>query len=299
MSEHKKVNVLRGRKISIDNAKLIGTGAMGKVYLLEDDNVVKVMNSTDVLESEREIQLSKWAFSKGLPTAISYDVVDVDGHPGLVYESLGRGNLRNELRDKPDEFIPIMQRYLELIKTVNSITAENGQLPSAKEQFLKRIERTAAYFTSDEFGRIKELVSAIPEDNHLIHGDCHIKNVKVLGDALFLIDLDTLSVGNPIFEFMGLCCCYTAYYNTDENGYNFFFEIDDAIVKRAYYYIVDNYFDIGEDDKKKNAEKIELISYASMLYQLNPVDDKVCFDDMLARVKSRLYSVENLILKMK
>jgi len=300
MAEPKKINVLRGRKISLENAKIIGTGATCTVYLLPDDNVIKVLNSTDFKEAEREIQLSKWAFAEGIPTAISYDVADVNGHPGLVYESLGRGNLRNELRDKPNEFIPIMESYLALIKKINSVTVASGQLPPIKKQILNGLKRTERYLSAEAYIELIRLVNTIPEDNHLIHGDCHIKNIKVQNGSFFLIDLDTLSTGDAIFELIGLCCCYNAYVNADENGYNTFFEIDDAIIKATYQYILDNYYpDISEDDKRENTTKIELLSYACMLFYLNPNDknDRPCFDDMLAKVNERLFAVGDLILK--
>ncbi len=300
MTVDKKINVLRGRKLSLDGAMLIGSGANANVYLLPDDNVVKVLFSTDFNEAEKEIQLSKWAFAKGIPTAISYDVADVDGHPGLVYESLGRGNLRNELKANPDSFNAIMQRYMSLIKTINAITVTDGQLPSKKQSIVSQFDKVKCYFNREEYNKGFDLLNTIPDDNHVIHGDCHIKNVKVLKGQFYLIDLNTLSVGDPIFELMGLCCCYHAYVNVNESGYNDFFDIDDEVIKNIYSFVLDNYYQcISAEDKQENIKKIELLTYIYMLNCLSPDgnDPKNSFDAMLAKVKQRLFTLDNLILK--
>ena len=65
------ISVFSGRRLTLENARLIGSGFASNVYLLEDDNVVKVLKEGTPAEAAREIRLSKWAFSKGIPTAIS------------------------------------------------------------------------------------------------------------------------------------------------------------------------------------------------------------------------------------
>jgi len=299
MSEQKKINVLRGRKISLEAAKLIGVGGCSKVYLLPDDNVVKVLNIADFNDAEKEIQLAKWAFSKGIPTPISYDVVDIDGYPGLVYESLGKGNLRNLIKENPDSFISIMERYVAFLRKINSIEGDEKMVPSSKQKTFSKLNAIKKYFSEKEFDEIIRLVNTIPEDRHLIHGDCHVKNIRVVKNEFYLIDLDTLSMGDPIFELMGLCSCYHAYSNKDETGYDIFFDIDGGIIQRVYQYILDNYYpNISEEAKCDNIKKIELFTYIIMLYNLNPDNpkEKACFDDMFSRVKARLFTVDDFIL---
>ncbi len=296
-------NVIRGRKLSLDQASLIGTGATCEVYLLPDDNVVKVLTSTDFEEAKREILLAKWAFKKGLNTAISYDVVDVDGHPGLLYESLGRDNLRNHLRDSGDQLMDLLKQYLEFVRSINRIEVEEGQLPSAKEKALRDLYSIRDRFTEDEFQRAAFLINTIPEDLHMVHGDSHMKNIKIVKNELFLIDLDTLSTGLPLFELSGLCCGYHAYnaLNTesDEEGFNSFFGISEDIVQKTYEYIMDHYYeDLSEEEKRENRRKIELFTYFRMLHDLNPENEgeKALYNDMYQRVKDRLYIVDNLVL---
>ena len=298
----KPINVLKNRKLSLEGARLVGSGAASSVYQLPNDDVVKVLLGTDFKEAEREILLSKWVFLKGIPTAISYDVVDVDGHPGLLYESLGRDNLRNQLRDHANDLTPLLEKYLELIRSINAIEVEEGQLPSAKQHALKEIQEIKAVFSEDEFARITTLFDTIPEDCHMVHGDCHIKNIKIVNGKPFLIDLDTLSVGDPIFELSGLCCCYDAYsaLNLGGDGFNEFFGVEDRIIRETYHYILDHYSEsLSDADKKSNLKKIELLTYLHMLHELNPddPDEKGLYDDMFRKVRERLNTVPDLVLK--
>ena len=199
------MSAIKGRKLSIENATLIGQGYNADVYLFDDENVVKVLKHSSFEDADREIQLSKWALKQGIPTAISYDVIDVDGRPGLVYESLGRGNLRNILRDTPERFDEVLSRYNELLHTVNSIVVEPGQLPDAIDAYSAYLEKAKCAMTGEEYERMKTLLGTVPKCYNLVHGDFHVKNVKVMRNELLLIDLDTLKRGDAIFELAALC----------------------------------------------------------------------------------------------
>lgn len=261
------IKVNRGRKLNLENAKLIGSGAASNVYMISEDTVVKVLKNGDMADAEREILLSKWALKKGIPTAISYDVVDIDGHPGLVYESLGRGNLRNLLRDRPEEFDETMRRYAELLHTINSVTVEEGQLPDAWENYARALEGLRGTITEAEYARMKALLDTIPRRNKLVHGDCQMKNVRVVGKEFLLIDLDTLSCGDAIFELAGLYCCYKAYGEPVTEEFDSFFEMPVATERKVLDGVFELYFEgLSPEEIQKNITKTALLSYMYMAY---------------------------------
>ena len=77
------------REISLEGAEKIGEGAHGEVYRIDEETIAKVYRDSEPLEKIRkEKELSKWAFVKGIPTAISYDIVRVGDRYGVVYELL-------------------------------------------------------------------------------------------------------------------------------------------------------------------------------------------------------------------
>ena len=78
------------RVISVEGCEVIGQGANGKIYRIDADTILKVYYDEDALpEIDLSRELSRLAFVNGIPTAISYDVVRVEGGGyGLVRRSI-------------------------------------------------------------------------------------------------------------------------------------------------------------------------------------------------------------------
>ena len=68
------------REMSIDGCPEIGRGAHGIVYQTAPDMLVKVYNENTSIDSIRkERERARWAFVKGIPTAIPFDCLP-DAH---------------------------------------------------------------------------------------------------------------------------------------------------------------------------------------------------------------------------
>ncbi len=85
---------------------------------------------------------------------------------------------------------------------------ERGELPEAKKQFLSYLDELGGILPKELRERLRALFAAMPENLHVIHGDIQMKNVMLNGDEPMLIDMDTLSVGDPVFDLMGLYLAY-------------------------------------------------------------------------------------------
>lgn len=295
-----EISVFRGRKLEVTDDMLVGQGANSKVYAIAEDTVVKVLRLTDMSEAEREIKLAKWAIKNGIPTPISYDVVDVDGHPGLVYESLGRGNLRNELKQHPERFDDIMRDYTELLCTINSVHVNDDRFPHTLNDHREKLEYIKGVLTDDEYKRLSELSDTIPDSDRLIHGDCHIKNVRVKDGSLFLIDLDTLSRGDPIFELAGLHCAYVGYNILGGGDYDEFFDVPSELLYRTMDAVFAGYFEgLSEEDIEENIKKVSVAAYMRMVYNvmIYSPDNKDHLETVLGYLRSYLPQVDDLKLK--
>lgn len=262
-----EINVLRGRKLSLDNAVLIGTGFCSDVYQVDDETVVKVLKRDTEQDAEKEILLSKWAFAKGIPTAISYDVVDVNGRPGLVYELLGRNNLRNALRDHPEEFDSLMERYLTLLHTIGRVEVGDEPLPKAIDDVRNDLKSVSEMLSDAETQRMAALLDTIPKASTLVHRDCHVKNIKLVNGQLLLIDLDTLSRGDPILELAPLYCTYRVFPQAKKQiEHDAFLDIPTALSHKIVDTILDRYYPaLPADAKKRNNDRIALLAYLNIM----------------------------------
>jgi aminoglycoside phosphotransferase (APT) family kinase protein len=60
-------------------------------------------------------------------------------------------------------------------------------------------------------------VDAVPDDNHMLHGDYHIKNIMLQDGESLLIDMDTICHGHPIFELGSMFNAYVGFLETDHD----------------------------------------------------------------------------------
>lgn len=183
------------RRISLDGAEVIGQGANGKVYRINDDTIVKVYLNPDSLNDiKRERELAKKAFVLGIPTAISYDIVRVGDGYGTVFECLNAKSLAKLVAAEPEKLDYYLDLYVDLLKKIHGTVVKEGDMPDMKETAVKWAEFDKEYLPKDTGDKLLALVNAVPKDNHMLHGDYHLKNVMMQNGEVLLIDMDTLCV---------------------------------------------------------------------------------------------------------
>ena len=204
------------RVVSIEGCEEIGRGANGTLYRIDQDNVVKVYNNPDALEDiQHEREVARLALILGIPTAISYDVVKVGEHYGSVFELLNARSFSKILATEPDKMDWCVQEYVKMLRKIHGTLVPEGKLPDMKDTVLKWARFMKDYLPEAEGTKLLSLVEAVPQDNHMIHGDYHTKNLELQNDEVLLIDMDTLAVGNPIFELASMFNAFIGFSEMD------------------------------------------------------------------------------------
>lgn len=198
------------RVISVDGCEIIGQGANGKVYRIDRDTIVKVYLNPDALpEIHRERELARLAFVAGVPTAIPYDVVRIEGGGfGSVFELLNAKSFAKLLIQGEKPLDEVAEMSVDLLKLIHSKEVQSDILPDMKETALDWAGFLKDYLPAEQYEKLHTLITAVPEDAHLMHGDYHVKNVMLQDGEKLLIDMDTLCHGHPVFE---LASMYNAY----------------------------------------------------------------------------------------
>ena len=202
------------RVISVEGCEEIGRGSNGTIYRFDRDIVVKVYHNADALEDIRhEREVARLALILGIPTAISYDIVRVGDSYGSVFELLNARSFAEIMVENPEKLDWCVKEYVKMLRLIHSTVVPEGKLPSAKESAISWAEYLKDHLPAEAAEKLMALIRAVPDSDHMIHGDYHTENLMVQDGEVLLIDMDTISVGHPVFE---LASMYNAFIGFSE-----------------------------------------------------------------------------------
>ena len=252
------------RKIDISKAEVIGDGFFSTVYRLDGDTIVKVFNRTsDPHQIERELKLAKQAFILGIPTALSFDKVKAGDKLGVIFEMLDCKSLKTLVKENPDKISEYVDNYVALLKKIVTTVCDSPEIPKMKEFYQSKLEVIKPYLGDKYYEKAKKIIDNIEDRKTFVHGDCHFKNIMVQGDEFVLIDMDTLSVGHPIFEFAQLYAPYCAFEEDEPGNVKSFLGIEPTDARRLFNTLLNRY--IGKEDPVI-LDKVRLVCYIHMVW---------------------------------
>ena len=250
--------------VDVKGAEVIGEGFFSTVYRLDKDTIVKVFKRTsDEHQIERELKLAKQAFVAGVPTAISFDIVKVGDKLGVRFEMLDCMSLKNAFVKYPERYNDLLDRYVKLLKKINTTECYDPIIPDVKKFYLQKVKEIKPYLEEKDAQKCFDLIESIPDRMTFVHGDCHFKNIMVQGDDFLLIDMDTLSRGHPIFELAALRAPYVAFEEDDPGNNERFLGVSATFSMTLYNRIINLYF--GNEDQAIK-DKIALVCYIHMVW---------------------------------
>lgn len=244
------------RRVSVEGCEVIGEGAKGRVYRTDPDTVVKVYFDSDSLaDIEHEREVARKALVLGIPTAISYDVVKVDGCYASMFEMVNAASFSKLLAKHPEEVDKYAAMYVDLLKLIHSTDVPAGQLPSRKEFMQERLKAAEPALPAEVYAKLWSMLDAVPETGKMIHGDYHTKNLMLANDEVILIDMDTLSVGHPVLEMGSIYNAYIGFHLLDPAGVEDFLGIGVETAKRLWQDTLRLYYGTEEEGELAFREK--------------------------------------------
>ncbi len=280
------------RELSVEGCEIIGRGAMGTVYRIDADTVVKVYERPDSIAMiENEQKRAKQAFLKGIPTAISYDIVRVGDKYGSVFEMLKASNYNDVLRNAPERKEEILRDYARFLRKVHAVEMDPGELPDMREVYLGYLGRLRPFLPEELYSRLLALFSAMPENLHAIHGDIHMKNIMLDGDEPLLIDMEALAVGDPVFDLQGVFVTYQLFGEDDPGNSMSFLGISQELADYVWEKTVEFYFRGRDASLIREAErKIRIAAYVRFLWLIVEYE---AAEDPLTKLRIR-HTLEHL-----
>ena len=264
------------REISLEGCEIIGKGFYGTVYRINEDTIVKMYDSPDAITMiKNEKKMAKMAFVKGIPTAISFDIVSSNGCYGSVFELLKSKSFNDMIVDEPDRVDEIVRMYTGFMKEVHQTVMDPGTLPYARDRFIYYLDTIVELLDADTADKCRKLIEAVPDDLHVVHGDIQMKNVMMSDNEPMLIDMDTLSTGQPIFDLQGLYVTYMAFEEDEEDNSIKFLGIETQTCAHIWDVIIRDYYGITDEEKLKViTDKIRILAYIRFLHIININQDR-------------------------
>lgn len=184
------------RQLSVEGCDRIGAGACGEVFRLDDETIIKLYYPRVKKEEiEQEKALAKKAFVMGVPTAISYDIVEADGRTGVVYELIKSKTIGELIRGDEGHLEEYVDMYAAVCRQIHGIEAEPGQLPSFKDINRSDIPNVTG-ITEEERAYLHRFLDLVPDRMNCLHGDLNINNIMVQNGECCLIDMGEFSTGS-------------------------------------------------------------------------------------------------------
>ena len=260
----------KAREISIDGCPVIGKGAFGTVYRLDDETVVKVYkngeDSLPVIEHEQKI--ARQAFIDGIPTAIPFDIVKVGDQYGVVFELLDAKNCMDMVIEDPSVLKTLIPKYAAFLRNLHKIEIDDNQIPSTKDINLKFLDSLAPVLGKETEAKLRALYEKMPEERHVIHGDAHLKNIMISGDEMRVIDMDNMCKADPVFEFAGLYTTYVAFNEDDPDDAMRFQGAPVQTCRQIFYETLKEYLKGRNVNPDTVLPKIQLIGYLRLLTEV-------------------------------
>jgi len=203
-----KTDEKKYRYVSLEGCKMLGQGKHGRVYELNDEQIIKIYyDDTAPAQIELERANGKKAFVKGVPSCITFDTVETDQGYGIIFELAGGEPLGTYISEHPDELDGLAVKYSDLMTCLHKAKADPDDFSSSKEFYINSYRSIPEkYFSRGQTDTLIRIIDSIPDSDSFIHNDFHTQNVMINAEKeLMLIDMAEVTRGHPIFD---LGCTY-------------------------------------------------------------------------------------------
>ena len=189
------------KEMSIDGLDLIAQGGMGKIYRINEEQILKVFNNITLEELKAQKSSAVEVFKAMVPTAISFEMVRVGDKYGIIYEFLNSTFVGKKLAEHPEKVQEIGEKMGLLLKEQHEASMKGRTLEYMNDRAASWIDKIENKFINKTDARmLREIVQALPRGQCLLHCDFHEGNVMIHNGEYLLIDIDEVCIGHPLYD---------------------------------------------------------------------------------------------------
>jgi thiamine kinase-like enzyme len=186
----------------------IGEGGCSEVFELDNVNkIIKLAKSnTDIEAIRREYNNSRIAWESGLSVPEAFELVDINGRPGIVFERIYGETLMERFvkhvlkRPSSEEDLTELEEHNDIRITARILSEihnkSNLNMPSQREG-IKHSIRGVDYLSPTEKEAVLAILDSLLIKQQLCHGDPNPGNILIRDEKAVIIDWMNASLGNP------------------------------------------------------------------------------------------------------
>jgi aminoglycoside phosphotransferase (APT) family kinase protein len=186
----------------------IAEGGCSEVFEWENKRIIKLAKDNTDLESMRkEYDNNRIAWDIGLSVAQPFELLDIDGRPGIVFERIYGQSLMErfmiqvfkQVTAEQDSKLPnIEENDIRITAQVLSEIHKKSNLKmSSQRESIKYSIRRVDYLTHAEKEAVINILDSLPAKQQLCHGDPNPGNIMMRDGKAVIIDWMNASIGNP------------------------------------------------------------------------------------------------------
>lgn len=183
--------------------ELLGKGMTAEVYEWGQDKVLKLY--LDYYKEEwikGEAIIGRKIHDAGVPSPAVFDMVEVDGRKGIIFERIFGKTITNVLISEPWLFFSFVQQMARFHCKIHKFSVKG--IPSQKERFTNTILRSYEIL-GDKVGKILNYLDRLPDGSSVCHGDFYLGNIIISNNKFVAIDWSTSYRGDPSGDVAQTC----------------------------------------------------------------------------------------------
>jgi tRNA A-37 threonylcarbamoyl transferase component Bud32 len=181
---------------ALKSAILVDKGFCSDVFAWGEGRALKLYHrGTLPARVEREFAATRAVHTAGIPAPAAFEMVEVDGRHGIVFERIDGVSLLGYTQARPWAIFEAIHLLAELHARIHRCVAPAG-LPTQRSRLAAVID--AADLPTAQKRAAQDRLLTLPDGGALCHGDFHPANVLVTPRGPVVIDWGSASVGAPL-----------------------------------------------------------------------------------------------------
>ncbi len=170
-------------------------GRTAEIYAWKDGTILKLYRDWCPANwADHEAHIAEVVARAGLPAPRAFEIVEVNGRRGLVYERVDGQSMLQAMQRQPFKLFAFGRILADLHFEMHRQPAET--LPDQRGQ-IERSIREAKRLPDDLRDAALAALARLPGGDRLCHGDFHPDNVIMTAKGPVVIDWMTANRGNP------------------------------------------------------------------------------------------------------